>query len=218
MPVMVGYDNVEDLPYVDHRGKRLYYPRNTPKGNIEQSYRNLMTEQDVESPHRYVKSYDELKSKILLDVGAAEGIFALEVIDLVEKAYLFECNEKWLEPLNASFKPWKEKTEIVRKYVSNSDFDKSVTIDTYMKGKGYDNIHLKMDIEGAEQEALKGSKALLTKGKSISCSVCTYHKKEDAKAICSFFESLGYTYELSQGYFFAVPYLRKGICRVRKSQ
>jgi hypothetical protein len=77
-----------------------------------------------------------------------------------------------------------------------------------------ENIHIKMDIEGAEQSALKGAKKLLSSNKSISFSVCTYHRAEDAKAICKYFESLGYTYEFTAGYFF-IGEPRKCICRGR---
>jgi predicted RNA methylase len=180
--------------------------------DIVSLYRSLIIEQDIESPHRYVKSYKELEGKTLLDIGAAEGIFALDTIDYVKKVYLFECEREWIEPLQLTFNPWKDKVEIVEKYVSENNSEKCVTLDTFMKEKEKDNIHIKMDIEGAEQSALKGAKKLLSNNKPISFSVCTYHKAEDAKVISSFFESLGYTYEFTKGYFF-IGEPRKGICR-----
>ena len=216
MPVEVLHDTDMDMPYVLHHGKRLYYPRDTTEKKMQTSYRALLTEQDPESAHRYVSSYDELKGKILLDVGTAEGIFALDAIEYVEKAYLFECNDRWMEPLNATFTPWKDKVEIVKKYVTDRDDENSITLDTFMQGKKHDHIHIKMDIEGAEQSALKGAKLLLTNGPSISVSMCTYHQKEDAKAISNFLASLGYTCEFTQGYFLVCAHLRKAVCRGKK--
>ena len=216
MPVEVFHDTATNMHYVVHHGKRLYYPRHVKEKNVRLSYRALSTEQDPESAHCYVLSYDELKGKILLDVGAAEGIFALDVIEYVEKAYLFECKDIWIEPLMATFAPWKEKVEIVKKYVDDHDDEKSITLDTFMEEKEHEHIHLKMDIEGAEQSALKGAKRLFTNGQSMFFSICTYHKKEDAKAIRSFFVSLGYSCKFTQGYFMALPHLRKAVCRGQK--
>ena len=216
MPVEIFRDEANNLPFVLHHGKRLYYPNDATKDYIQHSYRALSTEQDTKSAHCYVSSYSELKGKILLDVGAAEGIFALDAIEFVEKAYLFECNDRWMKPLMATFAPWKEKVQIVKKYITDHDDENSITLDTFMHDREHDHIHLKMDIEGAEQSALKGAKTLLSNGQSISFSICTYHKKEDAKNISSFFETLGYVYHFTQGYFMFFPHLRKAVCRGQK--
>jgi hypothetical protein len=212
LPVTVSYDG--SLPYIEHHGKRLYFPSQMPKGGIVNAYRSLLIEQDIESAHRYVRSYDELKGKTLLDIGSAEGIFTLDVIEYVDKVYLFECEEKWIESLQATFRPWKEKVEIVRKYVGDNDSEGCTTLDIFMQGKEQNNIHIKMDIEGAEQSALQGADKLLTNGKSISFSICTYHRKEDAETISNFFASHGYVYEFSPGYLYFSS-MRKAICRGR---
>ena len=84
----------------------------------EAAYKGLLIEQDRRSAHRYVGSYEELRGKTLLDIGAAEAIFTLDTIEYINHAYLFECDEAWVEALNATFTPWKDKITIVRKYVS----------------------------------------------------------------------------------------------------
>lgn len=84
----------------------------------EVAYRGLLIEQDKRSAHRYVDSYEELKGKTLLDIGAAEAIFTLDTIEYMDHAYLFECDESWIEALEVTFAPYKEKITIVRKYVS----------------------------------------------------------------------------------------------------
>ena len=58
---------------------------------------------------------------VLLDVGSAEGIFALTHIEKLKHVVLFERNAQWVEALEATFAPWKEKVTIIRKYVSDCD-------------------------------------------------------------------------------------------------
>jgi hypothetical protein len=206
----------KNIPYVYHNKKRLYFPRQMDEMEVRHTYFLLITEQDPESAHRYVKSYDELDGKTLLDLGAAEGIFALDAIEHVKKAYLFECDEKWIEPLQMTFSPWKEKIEFVYKYVSDKNDEECITLDSFMKGKEQDNLHIKMDIEGAEVSALYGAKQLLTDGGMISLSVCTYHKKDDVQNIYSFLSSLGYRCQFTPGFLYLSPYMRKAICRGEK--
>jgi hypothetical protein len=218
MKIRIEYDSEKNLPYIVHSGKRLYFPQNFPAYAIKNNYKFLRIEQDENSPHRYVKSYDELQGKILLDIGAAEGIFALDVIEQVEKVYLFECEDIWMEALRATFEPWKEKTEIVKKYVGDRNEGDFITIDTFMTGKEQNNIHIKMDIEGYEVSALNGAKNLLSNGKNISFSVCTYHRENDVEDISRFFESLGYSHQLTPGLLYSYPYLRKCVCRGNSNQ
>jgi hypothetical protein len=211
LPVTVFYD--EDFPYVEHNGKKLFFPNHLTPRRIRNIYRSLVTEQDPESAHRYVQSFDELKDKILLDIGAAEGIFALDTIEFVKGVYLFECEEQWQNPLNKTFEPWKEKVNIVNKYIGDKNTEECLTLDTFIKGKAIDKIHIKMDIEGAELSALQGAKELLSNGKCISFSVCTYHKEEDERVIKSHFEKLGFVCALTSGYLFNMSQMRRAICR-----
>jgi len=105
----------------------------------------------------FLKDIHLLKGKVLLDVGAAEAIFALNAIDLVEKAYLFECEKEWIDALELTFAPWKYKVEIVHKYVSDRNNGNHITIDNFLEEKSKKNLFIKMDIEGYEQAALKGA-------------------------------------------------------------
>ena len=218
LPVAVFCDEKNNLPYVIHNGKRLYFKQDSLDFSVKQHYEGLVTEQDANSPHRYVNSYSELQGKTLLDIGAAEGIFALDVIEYVEKVYLFECDEQWILPLQATFEPWKDKIEIVKKYVGGNDDEDFITIDSFMKDKGHNNIHIKMDIEGYELPALNGAKNLLTnEDKLVSLSVCTYHNENDVKDIPDFLQSLGYSCELVPGLLLLSNCLRKAICRANKN-
>ena len=153
----MNVDNTNGLPYVFHNGRKLYFKRDM-LAFTEVAYRGLLIEQDKRSAHRYVDSYEELKGKTLLDIGAAEAIFTLDTIECIDHAYLFECDESWIEALEATFAPYKEKITIVRKYVSDVDDEDNITLDTFFRdeGKSIDNLFLKMDIEGYVRKALEG--------------------------------------------------------------
>lgn len=214
--VDVFRDDSKDLSYVLHNKKKLYFPNNYNAEKIATLYLSLITEQDKRSAHRYVESYDELKGKTLLDIGAAEGIFSLDTIEKVEKVYLFECEKFWIEALTATFEPWSSKVVIIEKYVGIKSENNFTTIDDFLEGKSKDNLFLKMDIEGAEQSALKGALKTLKDGKNINLAVCTYHKPEDPAEISAFLKSLGYKYEFTQGMLYWGKRVSKAVIRGKK--
>lgn len=78
----VNVDNTNGLPYVFHNGRKLYFKRDM-LAFTEVAYRGLLIEQDKRSAHRYVDSYEELKGKTLLDIGAVEAIFTLDTIEYI---------------------------------------------------------------------------------------------------------------------------------------
>lgn len=212
--IKVLKDEDKGLFYVMHRNnKRLYFPRNFSISKIEKTYKSLLIEQDIEHPHHYVDSLDEFKNKTILDVGSAEGLTSLDAIEIASFVYLFECEPHWIEALNATFDPWKEKVEVIKKYVSDQDDDKNVTLDSFLKDKSKDNLFLKMDIEGAECAALKGSLHLFTEAKNLDFAICTYHKKEDLSKISSFLDHYKCTYESREGYIYFKHRLRVALLR-----
>lgn len=195
-----------------HHGKRLYFGRDMIN-DVPGIYKGLLIEQDERSAHRYVVSYSELTDKVLLDIGAAEAIFALDTIEYVNHAYLFECDERWQEALNATFSPWKEKVTIVRKYISDVNDDNSITLDDYFFNKPKENLFLKMDIEGYERRALKGAKSLLENGKNISGSVCIYHLYDDKDFLSFLLHELNYATEIQPGYIIFEDEFRSAVLR-----
>lgn len=207
-------DDQHELYYVVHAGKRLYYPSQTK--NIAEGYRFLIMEQDICSPHRYLEDINRLKGKTILDMGASEGIFTLNAIEIIEHAYLFECEEQWVNALNATFAPWKEKITIVTKYVSDRNDENTITIDQFLDGKDKANLFLKMDIEGYEQAALKGAEKTIQEARDIDFSICTYHNEEDAVQIARFFRKYSIETELTEGLIYFEHDFRKAIIR-RKS-
>ena len=214
--IIIQYkDESNQLPYVIHNNKRLYFPRNFKSMDIDKIYKQLLAEQDKSSPHRYVKDWEELSGKILLDIGAAEGIISLNVIDIVEYIFLFECDENWVEALNATFAPYKDKVAIVKKNVNNINNDCNLTIDNFLQGKTVNNLFIKMDIEGAELLALQGAAKIMTDSKDIRLAICAYHGKDDFKKISCLFSEKGLQYDYIDGIFLNNEF-RIGMVRAKK--
>lgn len=213
--VEVYFDEKYQLSYVLHKNKRLYFP-NATKYQIQISYNELKKEQDPASPHRYVINEEELGGKTLLDIGASEGLFALSVIEYVKKAYLFECEDKWIKPLEATFAPWKEKVYVCQNMVTDRDIDSEISLSNFIEQKQLEKVFIKMDIEGCEQTVLNASIELLENRKDIELAVCTYHLEDDKEKIESLLLSLGYSCSYTDGFFYINRQFRKALLRANK--
>ena len=124
------------LRYVLHDNKKLYFKRSYTVAKIKSLYHGLLLDQDPNSPHLYLtKDFNLNEKDVIADIGAAEGNFSLSNIETVKKIYLFECDSEWIEALEATFSPWKEKVIICNKFVSNIDNKNSITLDTFIKEK-----------------------------------------------------------------------------------
>jgi hypothetical protein len=212
LPVDCFYDQQLEMYYIMHQGKKLYFPHVDKEATVK-LYRDLITEQDIRSPHRYIEDFNRLSGKTLLDMGAAEGIFSLSVIEIVNHVYLFECDETWIKALNATFAPWKEKVTIIRKYVSDKDDEQNITIGHFLEGKDKRNLFLKMDIEGYEQSALKGAENILREAKDLDYAICSYHRAKDAIEIKKIFDSYHFESEFTAGYLYFENDFRKAVIR-----
>lgn len=209
-------DDKNHLFYVMHKNKRLYFKRSlNNKRLVEQYYKQLLCEQQPKSPHKYWSSFFNKNIKTIADVGAAEGIFALELAGCADKIYLFECEEEWVEALKATFFPYNEKVVIINRFVSDENTEASISLDEFFKNKPIDFI--KMDIEGAEIKALRGARTILQNRKT-QFAVCTYHHPEHGRQIYQLFKRNGYESEFTKGlilYDMNPPYFRKGLIRAR---
>jgi hypothetical protein len=214
--IIVEIDSGLNLPYVLHQGRKLYFPEFYSTEKVKKDYRALLIEQDIRSAHRYVRSYNDLKNTTLLDVGAAEGIFSLDTIELTQKVIIFECLEHWLKPLTATFAPWAHKVTFVKKYVGNKTEGDFVTIDEFLSGSAKENLFIKMDIEGAERLALEGAEKTLRSGKNIQLAICTYHRVGDPEYMMNLLSSSGYSVEFSDGLMYWNKRVSKGVIRGKK--
>lgn len=212
-PVEVKRDDQAGMYYVMHEGKRMYYPQDYDEQQIIDNYRNLLIEQDPASAHCYVLDGSQLDGRVLLDMGAAEGSFTLTHIDRIARAWVFECESKWVEALRYTFAPWRDKVTIVEKYIGDKNCDNATTIDTFLEGKSVERLFLKMDIEGSETGALWASPKVFAESKDLGFAICAYHTVNDASYIAQFLKGIGVHYAFASGYLYFEKAFRRGVVR-----
>lgn len=216
------YDNLQievlrdKYPYVMHTGRKLYFPERFTNAQIQKLYKSLLVEQDIESAHRYSLNEEDYRDAIMFDIGAAEGILSLEKIDVLKEIYLVECEQEWVDALKITFEPYKEKVNIIFKYIDQNDSETSISLNTLGENLKNEKIFLKMDVEGFEKNALLGGLNLLNNNDCIA-AVCTYHNPAHPQEIKGIFESVGYNPVFSKGYIHWANRLSKALIRAKKS-
>lgn len=194
------YRDEERHPYAIFKGKRIYYPdaHHFFRRNGKEFIGDIMYEQKVDSPHLYLKNESIIQvGDTIIDAGTCEGNFAIRFIDKVKKAYLIESDPVWVECLERTFRPYKNKVVICDRFLTRYDSDSTVTLDSLVDNEKID--FLKMDLEGEEINALLGAKLLKN---NVKCSICSYHKMNDEENIKFVMEALGYKTDVSTGYMF----------------
>ena len=221
--IEVFYDSDKDMRYVLQDGKRLYFKKRWKDKRIKQSYCDLMREQDKDSPHRYLTdTFKAERDDVLADIGAAEGNFSLAVIEDIKKVYIFEHDREWIEALRATFEPWKEKVEIVDKYVANKNDESHIKLDKFLENK-VPATFLKIDVDGAESDVMSSCNKLLSSSTPLKIALCTYHKTDDEKDFTLLLQGSGFNVSPSKGYMINYydkkikpPYLIRGLIRARR--
>ncbi len=231
MAVEVYKDTTCNMCYVIHDGKRLYFPQGWAKPFIKKYYLSLLEEQDMCSPHRYFPDDDSfLDEACFFDVGAAEGIISLSIIDRIQKAVLFEADPMWIKALNKTFEKYKEKIIIISKFCSDKVSKTETTLD-----EAYDTtikccfgdiantkVVVKADVEGMEMKVLAGASRLLQSAEA-SFLICLYHHPEDdkgkSKNYLQEFKRPSDKLEKSEGYILygvddGSPSFRRGLIRL----
>ncbi|HCE56595.1 MAG TPA: dimethyladenosine transferase [Prolixibacteraceae bacterium] len=215
-------DPENEFSYVIHKGKKLYFKKSWNEHRIKTYYISLLIEQDYRSPHTYKTNEINLKNDgTICDVGAAEGIFSLELVDKAKNLHLVEIDEEWIEALKHTFSPWMNKVAIHRKYITDHVDEFSTTIDVFFKGQQIDL--LKADIEGEEVKMLEGSVEMLQAKKIKKLIICTYHKSEDFLNVKRILENNSYEIYPSNGVMIYIydekigpPYFRTALIRTYK--
>lgn len=192
------FDDRIGMYYGIYEGKKMYLSKKLNTYQKARMYFNsVIMEQDSRCPHCYWNDKEMCQvSGVGIDVGAAEGIFALKIIDQIEHIYLVEADEDWAEALAYTFHSYKDKVSIVRKFASNEDRGKYAKLDTILSGIKVD--FMKMDIEGMELEALMGAEKTILNNK-MELAVCVYHHKDDNERIGKWLRERGYQTSNSLG-------------------
>ena len=233
-PMSIDVESARDkalkLPYVMHRGKRLYFPRNYSIEQAKEAYTGyicgdrLLGKGDDIAPHQYQsEKYCVGEGDVVVDVGCAEALFSLDVIDQVSKVYLIERDSIWKAPLKATFAPYKDKVVFVQKLASDKDGRSTVALSSLLRDETSSPLFIKMDIEGYEPKVVRSLLPLLKERDDITLSCCTYHNNEDAETLEQLFHEAGYQFEYSKGYMLfarydqpVFPYFRHGVIRANK--
>lgn len=203
--------------------KQLYFPSRYVGTNY---YRDLVCREALlgtgtlaKSPHCYQdKDFKVEEGDVLLDVGCAEAIFALDNIEKVAKAYLFESEHVWRKPLRLTFAPYADKAVIINKLVSDRTTRKSIRLVDAVAGEMSNDAHffVKMDIEGWERTVINGNADFFKKAK-VKLSCCVYHRQDDATVIEKMLKDMGYKTRFSEGWMLPTingihyPYFRHGV-------
>lgn len=221
--IEVFLDSERGLRYVNQDGKRLYFKRRWSETRIKRAYSDLLREQDINSPHRYLtEEFSINNNDVLADIGAAEANFSLAVIEKIKKVYLFEYDKEWAEALKATFAPWADKVVIINKFVSDRDDDSHVRFDTFYKQHS-DITFLKIDVDGAESIVLDSCNEVFKSPVPFKVALCTYHKNNDEHDFTLLLRNHGFTVTPSRGYMIhyydkkmTAPYLRRGLIRATR--
>lgn len=181
---------------------KLYWPKSFSIDRLDQIISETFDENDW---HYYQKEHTKIEdNEILLEIGAAEGLFPLTVLDKCKHVYLVEPSRTFYNCLQKTYAKHQEKVTIFNSAVGNfngkiafneDSFDGMISesndenseeieinkIDNLFKD-GQKITYLKADIEGFEQEMLKGAEQTIKNNKP-KIAITTYHTQNDPNEI-----------------------------------
>lgn len=197
------YRDTDNAPYILFEGKKMYYPMTFCffHQNGQEYVKDVLGEQGELSPHKYIRTPEDIpENAVIVDAGVCEGNFALRYIEKAKKIYLIEPDHIWMDALKKTFAPYSDKVVFCEKFLGNNDTKDTIKLDSLVK----ENINfLKMDIEGAEIDALSGGAQILTCS-NAKCAICSYHKQYDERNIKALLKTYGYRTSTSKGYMFFI--------------
>ena len=188
-------------------------------------FNGLRIEQDSQAPHCYTdEKFGIEPNEVLADIGCAEAYFSLLNIEKLKKVYLFEQDSGWIEALEATFDRWRDKVEIVPRYVSDRNNEREVRLDDFFRNKSPLPDFCKIDVEGAEKRTLEGMEKLLKTKRPLKIALCTYHRAEDFARFSQFFRENGFEHRANPGVMIfqndidtlQPPYFRKCLIKAEK--
>lgn len=182
--------------------EKLYWPKSFSKGRLDQIISETFDENDW---HYYQKEHTKVESnEILLEIGAAEGLFPLTVLNKCKHVYLVEPSKTFYNCLNKTYANHLDKVTIFNSAVGNingeiafneDSFDGMISesndadsekiqinkIDNLFKN-GEKITYMKADIEGFEEEMLKGAEQTIKRNKP-KIAITSYHKQNEPNEI-----------------------------------
>jgi FkbM family methyltransferase len=181
---------------------KLFWPKNFSIDRLDQVIAETFDPNDW---HFYQKEQTKIeKGEILLDIGTAEGLFPLTVVDICSHIYMVEPSTTFHKCLNKTFSNHLDKVTIFNTAIGNEDgtitfnedsLDGMISdvstddsqqmsiqkVDTLFKN-GEKITYLKADIEGFEAEMLKGAEQTIKRNKP-KIAITTYHTQNEPNEI-----------------------------------
>lgn len=228
LDVASGRDLESGLPYVVHEGKKLFFPSSFSVNEAVGTYSNYVQVEKLlgvddtgDAPHQYQSPAVHVsEGDVVFDIGAAEGLFALDQIEKASHVVVVERDPEWMEPLRHTFAPYGDKVTIIERYISAVDTENTMSLKKLLMDMDYQSAFVKMDVEGCELSSVTSALEVLKEKQGTKLSVATYHRQHDAEQLKSFFDGIGYTSEFSNGFMLfhlydtpVPPYFRKGMIR-----
>jgi FkbM family methyltransferase len=187
----------------------LYWPAQFPTDSVYQVTAETFDNQDW---HYYQKEPTRVQTgEVLLDVGTAEGLFPLTVVEQCRKIILVEPHPLLYRALQQTFAGFSNKVEIIHSAAGNQrgelyfqggsltghlattagDSGEKVPVNKIDDLVSPDQriTYLKADIEGFELPMLQGAAETIRRNKP-KIAITTYHNENDPKAIIDFLTCL----------------------------
>ena len=177
--VVTGIDMESHLPYVIHKNKKLFFKAKHTLTDVLDLYQNyiqterLLGNEDTEDiPHQYQSPRVHVSNgDVVFDIGAAEGLFALDQIENVSHVVIVESDPEWIIPLKQTFAPYSDKVTIIQKFVSAVDTDTTISLEKILSQIEFRSAFIKMDIEGYELHSLTAAENVLRSNNGTKLSV-----------------------------------------------
>ena len=195
----------------------LYYPKGLPVEPLLQVVSEIM---DVNNPHYYENYGTDVKADIVLDCGAAEGLFGLKIVTECKRLYLAEPlpiyhhsllrtfkgrNNVELMPFamgelhgKVNFSVGRGDCEIIASRVVDKPSDLVVeqrTIDELFYEEGRELTYIKADVEGSEIGLIRGGTKTISANKP-KIAIATYHAMNHASELIRILRDICPSYEI----------------------
>lgn len=210
-------DYMDDYIVLHLRGydAPLYYPKDMSL----KSLRQVIVESFYKDNWHYYQIEETMvgPDDIVVDCGAAEGLFCLIAASVCKKIYAIEPLPAFVEALKLTFSDF-DNVEIVPCAVSNkvgeafiggTDISSSLTTGKnkggyHVKVETIDSLffqediavsYIKADLEGDDFEAIKGAESIIRKY-SPKIVISTYHNAQHSKQISDFIAGINPNYKI----------------------
>ena len=206
-----------DGEYIEIRLKgvegSLFYPRSYNITGLSKTITEILIKSD---PHFYEKPVTQvMQGDIVLDCGAAEGLFALTVCNRCKKVYCFEPLASFTQSLRKTFAPMdnviveqlaladfkgkaylsgSQEGSVISAQVSGEGCEVS-TIDSLFYDKGEDVDYIKIDVEGSEASLIKGASNTI-RSRKPRIAAAAYHYPKQAVDIAETIMSIDPHYSI----------------------